>query len=144
MSFTRASAHALDKLRGIQLFLEKAMPVESDLLTRYATNYDSRRTVELSIPEYLEACKTDPTCYAGAHERLLAAIGEPVVIDTAKDPRLGRIFMNRTIRQYPAFSEFFGMEETVERIVSFFRHAACKSRSNNPSQKRPICLVAPD
>ncbi|MDP2358078.1 MAG: PrkA family serine protein kinase [Beijerinckiaceae bacterium] len=100
------------------------MPVESDLLTRYATNYDSRRTVELSIQEYLEACKTDPTCYAGAHERLLAAIGEPVVIDTAKDPRLGRIFMNRTIRQYPAFSEFFGMEETVERIVSFFRHAA--------------------
>lgn len=114
----------MDKLRGTQLFLEKAMPVESDLLTRYATNYDSRRTVELSIQEYLEACKTDPTCYAGAHERLLAAIGEPVVIDTAKDPRLGRIFMNRTIRQYPAFSEFFGMEETVERIVSFFRHAA--------------------
>jgi serine protein kinase len=98
--------------------------VESDLLTRYASNYDSRRTVELSINEYLEACKTDPSCYAGAHERLLSAIGEPQVIDTAKDPRLGRIFMNRTIRQYPAFSEFYGMEETVERIVSFFRHAA--------------------
>ena len=114
----------MSKLRGIQLFLEKAMPVESDLLKRYATNYDSRRTIELSIADYLEACKSDPTCYAGAHERLLAAIGEPVVIDTAKDPRLGRIFMNRTIRQYPAFSEFFGMEETVERIVSFFRHAA--------------------
>jgi serine protein kinase len=32
--------------------------------------------------------------------------------------------MNRTIRAYPAFSEFYGMEETVERIVSFFRHAA--------------------
>jgi serine protein kinase len=100
------------------------MPVESDLLTRYAADYDSRRTVEMSIPEYLEACKTDPTCYASAHERLLAAIGEPRVIDTARDPRLGRIFMNRTIRSYPAFSEFFGMEETVERIVSFFRHAA--------------------
>ncbi len=80
--------------------------------------------IELSINEYLEACKTDPSCYAGAHERLLSAIGEPQVIDTAKDPRLGRIFMNRTIRQYPAFSEFYGMEETVERIVSFFRHAA--------------------
>ncbi len=78
----------------------------------------------MSIPEYLEACKADPSCYASAHERLLAAIGEPQVIDTAKDPRLGRIFMNRTIRSYPAFPEFFGMEETVERIVSFFRHAA--------------------
>ncbi|MFN3891899.1 MAG: PrkA family serine protein kinase [Beijerinckiaceae bacterium] len=100
------------------------MPVESDLLTRYASDYDSRRTIEMSIPEYLEACKTDATCYAGAHERLLAAIGEPQVIDTAKDPRLGRIFMNRTIRTYPAFSEFYGMEDTVERIVAFFRHAA--------------------
>ena len=32
--------------------------------------------------------------------------------------------MNRTIRTYPAFSEFYGMEETIERIVGFFRHAA--------------------
>jgi serine protein kinase len=32
--------------------------------------------------------------------------------------------MNRTIRLYPAFAEFFGMEDTIERIVSFFRHAA--------------------
>jgi serine protein kinase len=74
--------------------------------------------------EYFEECRVDPDCYSGAHERLLSAIGEPVVIDTAKDPRLGWIFMNRTIRSYPAFSEFYGMEETVERIVSFFRHAA--------------------
>ncbi|MBE1507461.1 serine protein kinase [Rhizobium viscosum] len=62
--------------------------------------------------------------YANATERLLAAIGEPEIIDTAKDSRLGRIFMNRTIRTYPAFTGFFGMEETIERIVSFFRHAA--------------------
>jgi serine protein kinase len=32
--------------------------------------------------------------------------------------------MNRTIKVYPAFAEFFGMEETIERIVGFFRHAA--------------------
>jgi serine protein kinase len=45
-------------------------------------------------------------------------------VDTARDARLGRVFMNRTIRVYPAFAEFYGMEETIERIVSFFRHAA--------------------
>jgi serine protein kinase len=61
---------------------------------------------------------------ASAAERLLAAIGEPEMIDTSKDPRLGRIFMNRTMRVYPAFAEFYGMEETIERIVSFLRHAA--------------------
>src|SRR5207342_627981 len=46
------------------------------------------------------------------------------MIDTAKDPRLGRIFLNRTMRVYPAFAGFHGMEETIERIVGFFRHAA--------------------
>ena len=62
--------------------------------------------------------------YATATERLLAAIGEAEMVDTSKDARMGRIFMNRTIRMYPAFSEFYGMEETIERIVGFLRHAA--------------------
>jgi serine protein kinase len=55
---------------------------------------------------------------------MLAAIGEPEIVDTAKDPRLSRIFLNRTIKVYPSFAEFFGMEETIERLVGFFRHAA--------------------
>ena len=46
------------------------------------------------------------------------------MVDTSKDARIGRIFMNRTIRMYPAFAEFFGMEETIERIVAFFRQGA--------------------
>ena len=62
--------------------------------------------------------------YSTSTERLLAAIGEPEMVDTAKDAQLGRIFMNRTMRVYPAFSEFYGMEETIERIVGFLRHAA--------------------
>jgi len=95
-----------------------------DLFTTYAKSFDQRRESEMSLAEYLEGCRTDPMMYASAPERLLAAIGEPELIDTAKDARLGRIFMNRTIRVYPAFSEFYGMEETIERIVSFFRHAA--------------------
>src|SRR6202012_1349567 len=66
----------------------------------------------------------DPMRYANAAERLLAAIGEPEIIDTSKDQRLGRLFMNRAIRVYPAFAEFYGMEETIDRIVAFFRHSA--------------------
>jgi serine protein kinase len=96
----------------------------SDFLTRYAASYDSRRDHEMSVDEFLEACKSDSAYYASAAERLLSAIGEPLVINTAKDARLGRIFMNRTIRTYPAFAEFYGMEDTVERIVSYLRHAA--------------------
>jgi serine protein kinase len=95
-----------------------------DLFSRYAQNYEGRKEVEMTLFEYLEACKKDPLIYATAAERLLAAIGDAEVVDTAKDPRLGRIFMNRTIKVYPAFNDFYGMEETIERIVGFFRHAA--------------------
>jgi len=95
-----------------------------DLFTRYARNYEGRREVEMSLIEYLELCQKDPMAYATASERILSAIGEPDIVDSSKDSRLGRIFMNRTIKVYPAFSDFFGMEETIERIVGFFRHAA--------------------
>src|ERR1700750_2070749 len=95
-----------------------------DIFSVYARTFEANREAEMSLAEYLEACKTDPLVYSTATERLLAAIGEPEMVDTSKDPRLGRIFMNRTIRVYPAFSEFYGMEETIERIVGFLRHAA--------------------
>jgi serine protein kinase len=94
------------------------------LFNAFARSFEARRETVMPIREYLEACRTEPMRYANAAERLLAAIGEPHMIDTAKDLRLGRIFLNRTIRVYPAFPEFYGMEDTIERIVSFFRHAA--------------------
>src|ERR1700683_3746652 len=90
----------------------------------FMRTYETRRETEMSFPIYRESCRGDPMLYANAAERLLAAIGEPQMIDTAKDPRLGRIFLNRTMRSYPAFVGFHGMEETIERIVGFFRHAA--------------------
>ncbi len=100
------------------------MPATDDLFQSFARSYEARRETEMSLTDYLLACRDDPLMYASAAERILAAIGEPEMIDTARDSRLGRVFMNRTIRVYPAFAEFYGMEETVERIVSFFRHAA--------------------
>src|ERR1700678_3880351 len=94
------------------------------LFNAFARSFEARSETDMSMAEYLESCRGDPMRYANAAERLLAAIGEPQMIDTAKDPRLGRIFLNRTMRAYPAFAGFYGMEETIERIVGFFRHAA--------------------
>ena len=90
----------------------------------FAKLYDSQKETEMSLEDYLKACSREPLAYANAAERMLAAIGEPEMVDTAHDSRLGRIFMNRTIRIYPAFADFYGMEETIERIVGYFRHAA--------------------
>ncbi len=100
------------------------MDTTLDIFADFARSFEARRQADMSVAEYLEACRADPGMYASAPERILKAIGEPQVVDTAKDARLGRIFHNRTIRIYPAFSEFYGMEETIERIVGFFRHAA--------------------
>ncbi len=95
-----------------------------DLFDNYTKAFESRRETLMTVQEYLEGCKKDPLMFAGPHERLLAAIGEPEMIDTSRDSRLGRIHSNRTIRVYPRFSEFYGMEETIERIVAFFRQGA--------------------
>ncbi|HWN98418.1 MAG TPA: PrkA family serine protein kinase, partial [Blastocatellia bacterium] len=94
------------------------------LFNAFARTYGARSETDMSMADYLESSRGDPMRYANAAERLLAAIGEPQMIDTAKDPRLGRIFLNRTMRAYPAFAGFYGTEETIERIVGFFRHAA--------------------
>src|ERR1700739_826924 len=90
----------------------------------YSRMYENRREVEYSLGDYLRACSDDPSFYGGAADRLLKAIGEPLMVDTSQDPRLGRIFMNRTIKVYPAFEDFYGMEETIGRLVGFFRRAA--------------------
>jgi serine protein kinase len=78
----------------------------------------------MSVQEYLDLCKRDPMAYSTAAERMLKAIGEPELLDTRHDPRLSRIFANKVIKIYPAFREFYGTEEVIEQVVSYFRHAA--------------------
>ena len=94
------------------------------LLEQYRSTYSATADEEIGLEDYLALCKKDHTVYATAAERMLAAIGEPELFDTRNDPRLSRIFSNRVIRRYPAFREFFGMEDAIDQIVAFFRHAA--------------------
>ncbi len=94
------------------------------IFQHYQTRYDSTTEEEYSLQEYLDLCKKDPSVYASAAERLLMSIGEPEMVDTAKDPRLSRIFSNKIMKRYKAFEDFYGMEEAIEQIVSYFRHAA--------------------
>ena len=90
----------------------------------FTDEYHRQAAEVLSLQDYLQGCREDPMMYASAPERMIAAIGEEELIDTSTDPRLGRIFLNRTIKRYPAFKEFYGMEQTIERIVGYFRYAA--------------------
>ena len=83
-----------------------------------------KRPESCSLEDYFKKAKKDPSMYSTPAERMLKAIGEPKVIDTSKDMRLSKIFSNRTIRTYEAFKDFYGLENVIERIVSFFKHAS--------------------
>jgi serine protein kinase len=95
-----------------------------DVISSFAQRYERSREEELSLEEYLELCRREPLAYATAAERMLRAIGEPELVDTRNDPRLSRLFANKVIKRYPAFAEFYGAEEAIEQVVSYFRHAA--------------------
>merc|ERR1712000_721830 len=121
------------------------------VFSRYKDRYQSTQEEVMSLQDYLELCKKDKSVYATAAERMLMAIGEPQLIETSKDIRLSRIFSNKVIKRYPAFSEFYGMEEAVENIVSF-RHAAQGLEERKPflfmplrdllfSNHRWVCLI---
>ncbi|WP_317930387.1 PrkA family serine protein kinase [Halioxenophilus sp. WMMB6] len=94
------------------------------IFSHYQERYTATQEEELTIQEYLDLCKSDPSVYATAAERMLMAIGDPELVDTSLDTRLSRIFSNKIIKRYKAFEEFYGMEEAIEQIVSFFKHAA--------------------
>ena len=95
-----------------------------NIFDNYAARYEKTREEEYSLQEFLDFCKKNPLAYASAPERMLAAIGEPEIVDTRNDARRSRIFSNKVIKIYPAFREFYGMEEVIEQVVAYFRHAA--------------------
>ncbi len=94
------------------------------IFDHYQSRYEAAKDEEMSLQDFLALCKDDKSAYANAAERLLMAIGEPEVIDTAQDPRLSRIFSNRVISRYETFKDFYGMEDAIEQIVSYLKHAA--------------------
>ena len=94
------------------------------IFARYQGRYEAAQEEEMTIQDFLELCKHDRSGYASVAERMLEAIGVPEIVDTRTDPRLSRIFANKMVRRYPAFRDLYGMEEVIEHIVSYFRHAA--------------------
>jgi serine protein kinase len=96
----------------------------SKLFQQFSSDYQTASKESMTLKTYLDLCRTDKMAYATASERMLKAIGEPEVVNTSSDQRLSRIHMNKTIKVYPTFKEFYGMEDTIERIVGYFRHSA--------------------
>jgi serine protein kinase len=109
------------------------------IFQHYQSRYDEAQEECYSIQDFLSLCRNDPMAYASAAQRLLKAMGEPEMIDTSNEPRLSRIFSNRIIARYPAFKEFYGMEEAIEQIVSYLTHAS----QGLEEQKQILYLLGP-
>lgn len=98
--------------------------MDTNIFSLYQSRYEGTREELFTLQEYLEICRDDATAYATAAERLIHAIGKPEHIDTRHDPILSRLFSNKVVRRYEVFKEFYGMEEAIEQMVAFLRHAA--------------------
>lgn len=94
------------------------------LIKKFKELADSKENQEYTMEDFLGMVGKDDSTYINSAERMLRAIGEPEFVDTSNDPRESRIFSNKIIRRYAPFSDFYGMEDTIERIVGFFKHAA--------------------
>lgn len=109
------------------------------IFQHFQSRYEQKKEERFTIQEFLDICREDKMAYATASERLLHAIGEPEMIDTSSEPRLSRIFSNRVIARYPAFKEFYGMEDAIEQIVSYLKHAS----QGLEEQKQILYLLGP-
>src|SRR5258708_8570451 len=93
---------------------------QDNLFGLFSKLYDSHKETEMSLEDYLKCCAREPMAYASTAERMLAAIGEPEIVDTSPDSRMGRIFMNRSIRIYPSSPDFYGIQSTIDRTFAYF------------------------
>ena len=59
-----------------------------NIFDHYRQRYEAAKDEEFTLQEFLTICRQDRSAYANAAERLLMAIGEPNMVDTALEPRL--------------------------------------------------------
>ncbi|ADZ83521.1 PrkA family serine protein kinase [Cellulosilyticum lentocellum] len=92
--------------------------------------------------DYLNLLREDTTSYQLAHERLYHLLTKPGVehIKTEEDARLMRIYGKEVIKRYAFFKDdFFGIDQTIMKIVRYFCSAAMKGEES----RQVLYLVGP-
>lgn len=113
---------------------------DDDIFSSFKKKHDDEQTPPMTLMEYFESCRNNPLNYASPAERLIQGIidrGTPEIIDTAqRNDDMRRVFQSRKIKTYPAFGDFYGIENTVIAVNDFLRAAAAGSE-----QKKQILLL---
>ena len=63
-----------------------------NIFDHYRQRYEAAKDEEFTLQEFLTICRQDRSAYANAAERLLMAIGEPNMVDTAPSHGFPSIF----------------------------------------------------
>jgi predicted Ser/Thr protein kinase len=95
-----------------------------NIFDHYRQRYEAAKDEEFTLQEFLTICRQDRSAYANAAERLLMAIGEPVMVDTASS------------RGYPVSFQT-GLSHAIRRLKSFTVWKMPLSRSFPTQACRP-------
>ncbi len=100
-----------------------------------------KQQFEGTFLDYLEILRKNPSLCMLAHQRMYELIvNEGIkIINTEEIPRLRRIYGNDTIKKYEFFKDFYGINKTLMKIVSYFKTAAMKGEE----ARQVLYLVGP-
>ena len=71
-----------------------------DVFDAFSKAYAREKLETMSLRDYLLAARDKPMMYASPAERMIAAIGEPELIDTSRDSRLVAFLSANTLSLY--------------------------------------------
>ncbi|MCG8539410.1 MAG: PrkA family serine protein kinase [Clostridia bacterium] len=100
-----------------------------------------KRNFEGSFLDYLAILKANPSLCMLSHQRMYEEIIKQgvEVINTVENPRLRRIYGNDIIKKYKFFDDFYGIDETIMKIVNYLKTAAMKGEES----RQVLYLVGP-
>ncbi len=87
-----------------------------NIFDHYRQRYEAAKDEEFTLQEFLTTCRQDRSAYANAAERLLMAIGEPVMVDTAREPRLSRLFLTGSLHVIRRLKSFTAWKTRLNRL----------------------------
>ena len=87
-----------------------------NIFDHYRQRYEAAKGRRVHAAGVFTTCRQDRSAYANAAERLLMAIGEPVMVDTAHEPRLSRPFESGKLHAIPPLKSFTAWKTPLSKL----------------------------
>ncbi|BBU83431.1 hypothetical protein EIMP300_48310 [Escherichia coli] len=88
-----------------------------NIFDHYRQRYEAAKDEEFTLQEFLTTCRQDRSAYANAAERLLMAIGEPVMVDTAQpNPDFLDSFLTGSLHVIRRLKSFTAWKTRLNRL----------------------------